>query len=113
MSRTENIKTMDEEKRLVLATMKQKRNAERKVPVTMNIVIKLKVYDRKYRADILDQLRSAGKNPKPNDFLFLNTDGNPLTKETLTRQFERLCRYAGINERTCLSMFRHRAITSL
>ncbi|NIE66842.1 tyrosine-type recombinase/integrase [Burkholderia sp. Ax-1719] len=113
MSRTKNLEKMGSDKKLVLATMKQKKGAEREVPVTMNIVIKLAVYERKYRSEMLDQLRTAGKNPNPSDFLFLNTLGNPLTKETLTRQFERLCRYADINERACLSMFRHRAITSL
>jgi hypothetical protein len=110
---TDNLVTMNGEKKLVLATKKREPNAQRKVPVTMNLVIKLGVYVRKYRAGILEQLHASGKHPEPNDFLFLNSDGNPLSKETLTRGFARLCEYAEITQRTCLSMFRHRAITSL
>lgn len=113
MPLTVNMEALDKEKRLVLATMKREKDASRRVPVTMATVIKLKVYDGTHRTKMLEHLRATGKTPAPNDIVFLNSYGNPLTKETLTRQFERLCRYAGLNARTCLSMFRHRAITSL
>ncbi|WP_321797473.1 tyrosine-type recombinase/integrase [Caballeronia sp. J97] len=108
-----NLRLMQCEKKLELDTRKREAGANRQIPVTMTVIIKLGVYVSKYRAALLRRLRAAGKYPNPNDFLFLNEHGNPLTKETLTRGFSRLCKYAAIPTRTCLSMFRHRTITCL
>lgn len=113
MKMSENMKTMIEEKSIAAPTEKREPDASRVIPVTMNVVMRIGVYIRKYRTMMLENLRKSGKNPQPGDVLFINSFGAPLTKETLTRQFSRLCKHAGIVERTCLSMFRHRAITTL
>jgi integrase len=113
MRHGDNIKRLRTEKRILLITEKREIGADRTIPVPMNIVIRLTVYAIKHRSEFLDRLRRKGLNPVPNDYFFLNTDGNPLTKTALTKGFERLCKAAMIKERTCLSMFRHRAITIL
>lgn len=47
----------------------------------------------------------------PNQF-FLGANGTDLKKASLTKEFDRLCKDAGIvDTRSCLSMFRHRFIT--
>lgn len=47
-----------------------------------------------------------------NDALLLGIDGQPLQKQSLTKEFDRICIDAGLGAvRTCLSMFRHRFIT--
>jgi hypothetical protein len=112
MSLTVNLSSMVPAKELVLDTKKREPNARRRVPVNMGVIVKIAAYI-KVRTRFLEQLRRLGKNPNPEDALFLNSEGNPLTKETLTRGFDRLCDDADIATRTCLSMFRHRAITTL
>lgn len=58
---------------------------------------------------------SAGKSPKPlerNDALLLANNGRPIQKQSLTKEFDRICVDAGLGAvRTCLSMFRHRFVT--
>jgi integrase len=112
MSLSTNIRSMMDEKKLTLSTKKREPKAGRKVEVRMGTIIKVNLYIKK-RERILAQLRTEGKNPAPSDGLFLNSQGNPLTPETLERGFDRLCDEADIGTRTCLSMFRHRAITTL
>ncbi|WP_027801174.1 site-specific integrase [Paraburkholderia dilworthii] len=43
--------------------------------------------------------------------LFLTQDGLPLTAPTLTKEFWRIAQEAGLSNRACMSMFRHRFIT--
>lgn len=44
--------------------------------------------------------------------VFIGENGVCLKKESLTKEFQRLCQGAGLeSERTCLSMFRHRFVT--
>jgi len=44
--------------------------------------------------------------------VFLGENGESLRKESITKEFDRLCQGAGLtNIRVCLSMFRHRFIT--
>lgn len=112
MSLSVSISAMFPNKQLILNTKKREPDARRKIRVNMGVVIKVSSYI-KSRGRFLEQLRAAGKHPEPADALFLNSEGNPLTKETLTRGFDRLCDDAGLVNRTCISMFRHRAITTL
>ncbi|WP_371881667.1 tyrosine-type recombinase/integrase [Caballeronia sp. S22] len=113
MKMSENLESMTNRKSVVLPTEKREHGASRTVPIVMSLVIRLSVYVKKHRSSMLDFLRRSGKAPQPNDAMFLNSFGFPLTKETITREFARLCTRAKLLERTCLSMFRHRAITSL
>jgi len=100
-------------KRLTLSTGKREPGARRSIRTTMAVAIRIQAYAKVYRADLCRALREKGENPEPEDRLFLNNDGKPLSKESMTRDFERLCIKAGIAQRACLSMFRHRAITTL
>jgi integrase len=112
MKVSDNLEPLKFQKSIILSTKKREPEAKRKIPVMMNLVIQLSLYI-KARGDYLNYLRKHGFNPKPEDALFLNSQGFPMTKEALTQGFRRLRLQAGIAERTCLSMFRHRAITTL
>ena len=75
----------------------------------------------KARLSFIQQLKEIGaarpsrKNPLlqgVSDALLLGVDGQPLKKQSLTKEFDRICTDAGLGAvRTCLSMFRHRFIT--
>lgn len=111
MRLSDNLESLTYQKCIVLSTKKREPGATRKIPIIMNLVIRLRLYI-KARGDYLDYLRIRG-SPEPGDAFFINVSGLPMTKEALTQGFRRLRLQAGIAERTCMSMFRHRAITTL
>lgn len=60
----------------------------------------------------LQFLASCGRLTCTTNSILLTESGRPLTKQSLTREFARICEKANFNDlRTCLSMFRHRFIT--
>lgn len=64
------------------------------------------------RMTYCEPLKSAGGEPNPGDAFFLTTDGEPIKKSSLEKDFERLAEHAGYKGvQACLSMFRHRFIT--
>jgi integrase len=111
MKLSDNLEPLTFQKRIILPTKKREPEAKRKIPIAMNLLIRLRLYI-KARGEYLDYLRKTG-NPDPGDAFFINVSGSPMTKEALTQGFRRLRLQAGITERTCISMFRHRAITTL
>lgn len=111
MKLSDNLEPLTFQKCIVLPTKKREPEAKRKIPIIMNLVIRLRLYI-KARGDYLDYLRKIG-SPEPGDAFFINVSGFPMTKEALTQGFRRLRLQAGIAERTCISMFRHRAFTTL
>ncbi|EPA99387.1 hypothetical protein PG5_01940 [Pseudomonas sp. G5(2012)] len=64
------------------------------------------------RRKFCDHLSKSGlASPIPNSFL-LTKEGGPLTSRSLSKDFSRLVKRAGLNQdRVCLSMYRHRFIT--
>ena len=109
---SENLKFI-RTKQLLFNTKKREENASRVIKVPFVLTLRLKNYIMIYRRDFLDKLRSLGKEPSPENVLFLNEKGLPIQVASFTREFERLCRAANIEYRSCMSMFRHRAITAL
>ncbi|WP_413196779.1 hypothetical protein [Pararobbsia alpina] len=112
MSLSQNQIAMKQDKSIVLMTEKRESGAKRKIAVPMRIIIDLQVYIEVHRARMIKTLDRGGTF-RATDSLFINTLGRPLLKESLTTDFRRLCGRASLNVRTCLSMFRHRGITTL
>jgi len=64
------------------------------------------------RNNHLQSLNISTNSPLTTKAILLTDDGRPLTKQSLTREFSRICEKADLGDiRTCLSMFRHRFIT--
>ncbi|MGF6531040.1 site-specific recombinase XerD [Paraburkholderia sp. GAS206C] len=103
------------EKALVMQTMKRRRpDCKRSVPVDFGTAIRIQNFIDDERSVLLKELKSSGLNPLPNDRLFLSaTSGNPLDAPSLEREFHRLAVSTDLDQRACISMFRHRFITNM
>jgi site-specific recombinase XerD len=65
------------------------------------------------RDEFIQQLISINIEPLHQDALFLTQQGSPLSSASLAKDFSRLAIGAGLgNEKVCLSMYRHRFITT-
>ncbi len=98
---------------LIIPTLKRRRYVERKFPAPNSLSASL-CNDVEYfiefeRKKILSKL---GKDADPQDIIFLSVKGKPLSVRSITVDFTRIVKNAGINDvRACMSMFRHRFIT--
>lgn len=83
----------------------------RKFNITLRAALDFNRY-LKARKDHIQVLSSSGKVIRGEKSILLTDRGQFLAKESLTREFSRICEQAKFNDlRTCLSMFRHRFIT--
>lgn len=53
------------------------------------------------------------QNPSPEDFVFLNNQGNPITHAAITKQISKISTRAGITKKIHPHIFRHTRITML
>lgn len=104
------------EGRLVLTTLKRRglRDPKRRIPVERSVCIKLEVFVEKYRSRLLSRLAERGRKITQSDSVFLcSRNGTPLSERSLTKEFQRIVLAAGIEQRACMSMYRHRFITTM
>ncbi|PSS59189.1 site-specific integrase [Pseudomonas sp. BBP2017] len=97
---------------VVLPTKKiRHQSISRRLTVTMGLAVTLQAYfdDRDEFIKYLITHKKLSTSPKN---ILLGKDGAPLIKASLTKEFDRLCLDAGLDDRkVCLSMFRHRFIS--
>ncbi|MDD1963744.1 hypothetical protein NPS29_00265 [Pseudomonas putida] len=97
---------------VVLPTKKTRttQNA-RRLKINMGLALVLQAYFDD-RAEFLQNRLDGQHSPNLDDVLLLGKSGLPLNKASLTKEFDRLCDDAGLEDRkVCLSMFRHRFIS--
>ncbi|QVW25647.1 hypothetical protein KJF94_08905 [Pseudomonas hormoni] len=83
----------------------------RKFNITLRAALDFNRY-LKARKDYIQVLALDGEVVRGENSILLTDRGKSLAKESLTREFARICEQAKFNDmRTCLSMFRHRFIT--
>jgi integrase len=100
--------------KIVMTTMKRKTDPQRKVPVDGSVCIKVETFIKRYRRDLIDSLSRRGVNVLATDAVFLcSRKGTALSEQTLTKDFQRLVYAAQVDQRACMSMFRHRFITMM
>ena len=103
-------------RKLDITTLKRRKGIDprRKVPLDLGVAIKLWRYIEKSRKQMLTRLREKGIKVDPQDRVFLcSKKGTPLSAETMEREFARLVKTAGVEQRACISMFRHRFISNM
>lgn len=84
----------------------------RKIPISKEWIEPIIMYIKTYRVKTIKKLIKLGKIDSDPNSLFINTrNGEPLSEEWITKLISRLRLAAGINEKTCAHMFRHRFIT--
>lgn len=97
---------------LILVTLKRRRNIKRKIKLQPSVAIRLTVFIRKHRSDLLKAIEGAGMARNPQDCVFLGINGSPMSERSLVSEFARISSFAGLHEyQSCMSMFRHRFIT--
>lgn len=101
---------------LVLTTLKRRTNRRvtRLIPVDLGTAIAVESFISGARKQLLLRLKQRGVIPQPQGSVFLCArKGTPLPEGSMAREFSRLVATAGISQRTCMSMFRHRFITNM
>lgn len=100
------------EEQLQIITLKRRREAERKIKLQPSVAMKLTIFIRKHRANLLKKLTNAQCALAPNDRVFVSVDGREMSARALTTEFSMLSKEAGLDSyQSCMSMFRHRFIT--
>lgn len=102
--------------KIILTTLKRRRaeDPERIIPLARVVCVRLELFIRKYRAALVTALQQRNRDVVANDAVFITCrTGTPMLEVALTKDFQRITRCAGITQRTCMSMFRHRFITNM
>ncbi len=102
--------------KITLVTMKRRKGIDPKrcIPLDKETAIKLEVFIHKHRRELLQRLRGQKVEVRPQDKVFLGCrTGAPITGSSLIKEFQRVAAASGIDERACLSMFRHRFVTNM
>lgn len=102
--------------KIIIPTMKtrKKRIPKRKIPLEFGVAVKFDLFIKKQREALIARLKGKGIRIDPQDHVFLcSRKGTPLSEDTLEREFHRIVEVAGIVQRACVSMFRHRFITRM
>ncbi len=102
--------------KIVLTTLKRRRaeDPERIIPLARAVCVRLELFIRKYRSALVTAMQERDRDIVQSDAIFITCrTGAPMTEATLTKDFQRITRCAGIAQRTCMSMFRHRFITNM
>ncbi len=98
--------------RLLLRVAKQKRDKYREVPLAREWIDPIIVFIETHRKKLVNRLIKQGKLNSDPGFLFLSEiTGLPLCEQTITKEISQLRILAGVDEKACGHMFRHRFIT--
>ena len=95
---------------LKVPTLKKRRSEERYVPISRHDIAFILQYVEVHRRSIVRR-KCAGKDH--GILLVSEIDGQPITPNTITQEIRILRLAAGIGEKACPHMFRHRFLTKL
>lgn len=102
----------DKSFRLYIMTLKRRRLAEREIPLQPGVAMRLTVFIKKHRKQLLNTIRLSGVELATNDRIFLSINGEPTSERVMESEFNRISKMAGLGDyQCCMSMFRHRFIT--
>ncbi|WP_271912022.1 tyrosine-type recombinase/integrase [Vreelandella alkaliphila] len=105
---------------LVLPTLKGRIDAKlnmRKVPIPRSLAMKIEMFIFSYRKKLIERLLSCGlvdSEGAVDDVIYLNSEnGKEVLPDAAYQEFRRLTERAGIKQKNCQKMFRHRFITNM
>ncbi|TKF36101.1 site-specific integrase [Vibrio kanaloae] len=111
-----NIKNLADSK-IEISTLKRGAPHRRIVPIDQGTVIKIEIFLSIHRKKLIERLIKHGFISSENevdDVLFLHHEtGKKVKPDAAYQEFRRLCIKAGIKQKTCQSMFRHRFCTNM
>jgi len=112
----ENLKYLKSGK-LAIPTLKRRNYSDpiRVIPLDFSVTMKIQVFISKHRTSLISRLQQAGLMDSHfcDNLLLASETGRPLTSQSLEKEFSRLRQFAGIEDKTCMRMFRHRFITNM
>lgn len=114
--RASDLENCTDTQTIKLPSLKRRRGRDpiREIPIDPAVAIKLELFIHKHRCDLLINLRKNGSFPDPQDRLFIScNNGNPITKDAINKEFQRIVYNSGVTQKTCMSLFRHRFITNM
>jgi integrase len=110
--KTSDIEEALQTERLSLHPAKTQSEELRKVPISRDWIEPIIVFINTHRKQLIKKLKETDENYVDPGYLFLSEiDGNPINEETITTEISILRKIAGIDEKVCAHMFRHRFIT--
>lgn len=108
------------ESKLSIPTLKGRidsRENKRLIPIDRSIAIKIELFISLHREKLIQRLLTSNIIESVNDIddvLYLNAEnGKEVLPDAAYQEFRRLTAKAGIKEKSCQSMFRHRFITNM
>lgn len=108
----QNIKDAYIEGKIRTDTAKSDSDSPREIPIAKEWLAPVLLYINTHRKKMVRKMISDGKLKEDTGFLFLSTTtGGQLSEETITKVLSRLRKAAGITDKACAHMFRHRFIT--
>lgn len=96
---------------LVIRSVKRSDGRSRQVPVDRSWIRPVIEFIEMHRKRLVDHLIGEGVIKEDSGMLLLGIRGRAISEETITKEVTTLARLAGISEKTCPHMFRHRFIT--
>jgi len=119
ISASKNIQYLADSK-ILLPTLKRRsgsRESERLIPIDLAIAMKIEVFIHVHRKKLQERLYKSGIIKNRNDVddnIYLNPlTGKAVKPDACYQEFSRLAKKAGIEQKVCQSMFRHRFVTNL
>lgn len=98
---------------LHIITLKRRKAKDpiRQVPVSLETSVALDRFFRVERQDMINDLKVRGFHPDESRVFVSSRNGAAASPGSLSKDFQRIVSRAGIEQRACMSMFRHRFIT--
>lgn len=114
-----NIDNLSQAK-LSIPTLKGRKNSrenKRLIPIERSVAMKIELFIAVHRKKLIKRLLSAGlisSKIDVDDVIYLNSEnGKEVLPDAAYQEFRRLTVKAGISQKNCQSMFRHRFITNM
>lgn len=102
---------------LAIPTLKRRDGKIRTIPIPRNIAMKIEIFINSHRKKLAQRLIDSGAVQSANeidDVLYLNAEnGKEVLPDAAYQDFRRLTVKAGIKQKNCQKMFRHRFITNM
>lgn len=105
---------------LILPTLKTRsgsKNSMRTIPIPRSLAMKVEIFVVSYRKGLVDRLLASGviqSEQDVDDVIYLNSEnGKEVLPDAAYQDFRRLTVRAGIKQKNCQKMFRHRFITNM
>ena len=107
----EDIERAHKTGKLTLWTAKQNSYKTREIPIHRGWLEPISIFMDTHRRRLVKGLLEESIIEKDSGYLLLSSKGEKISEETITREVNKLAKIAGINEKACPHMFRHRFIT--